>query len=166
MVLVLGIDPGWLGAFALIDSGNPHKILDWRDMPVVYKTVGKNSRPRLDLFGVELLIKRDFAQHGKLVMATIEDPGVRPSQTGAFAFGFGTGAIHMALHNAQIRTEIISPKVWKPALRAPKDKREAVTRASELFPEDRELFYGPRGGVIDGRAEAAMIALYGAKNLL
>jgi hypothetical protein len=42
-----------------------------------------------------------------------------------------------------------------------KSGREAVEKASELFPDHAYMFYGPRGGLIDGNAEAALIAYYG-----
>lgn len=162
MALVLGIDPGMSGAFALLDSDNPYKIRWVEDMPVVKRKVGKTMRERLDFQGLRNLL----ALIGEIPLITLEDPGARPKQAGQMAFGRSLGAVEFALWLTRNRVEMIVPTVWKPALRIPKDKKEATCRAEEIFPQDREMFRGPRGGALDGRAEAALIALYGAKHLL
>lgn len=160
MTLVAGCDPGFSGAFCLLDTETRH--LQMWDMPVVKKTVGKAVRSRMDMTGLEEMI----ARLAGVPLVTLEDPGARSRQAGQMAFGIGLGAIQYALHQARLRVEMIVPTKWKKALRVPADKKEAVLRAEEMFPLQRELFRGPRGGVMDGRAEAALIALYGSQTFL
>jgi len=63
--------------------------------------------------------------------------------------------------------ELVQPKAWQQAVgipakkdRDPQDelKRLVADRAHELYP-DAQL-YGPRGGLMDGRSDALMIAHY------
>jgi hypothetical protein len=157
-VIICGVDPGFSGAWVWLDTGTC-RILKVEDMPVVTQTVGRMHRRRVDKTALEELVADCNAD-----LVVVEDPGARPRQTGAMAFGFGLGCVHMALHAARIRLETIVPAKWKKDLRVPANKKEAVIRAEELFPEAREMFRGPRGGVMDGRAEAAMLAFYGAKH--
>ena len=165
MSRVLGIDPGLEGAFALYDTDRPNDLLMVEDMPVVKRTVGKMQRPRLDMPKLEETIASYCDEH-KVDLVTIEDPGTRPRQSGTMAFGFGLGAVHAFMFAKRLRVEIVVPTKWKKTLRVPKDKKEATYRAEELFPACRNLFRGPKGGTLDGRAEAAMIALYGAQTFL
>ena len=74
----------------------------------------------------------------------------------------GKGLIVGAAAALGIATTQVKPAAWKKSLRIPADKRAAVARATQLLPTLGGLFKGPRGGVFDGRAEAALIALYGA----
>ena len=161
MTKILGIDPGFSGALALYDTEYPNTVTLVEDMPVVKKTIGKSKRDRLDMPGLEKFLKDNHVD-----VVVIEDPGTRPRQSGTMAFGHALGCVHGLLFSLRIRFEEIVPTKWKNALRVPKDKKEAVSRAEELFPACREMFRGPRGGLMDGRAEAAMIALYGAQNFI
>jgi hypothetical protein len=149
----------------VLDTEDLTRVQVVEDMPVVKKRVGKTDRARLDFSGLdEILARLNVPEPIDLVV--IEDPGARPAQAGAMAFGFSLGALHKTFHSLRWRVETIVPTKWKPALRAPKDKEQATQRAEELFPQSRELFRGPKGGKLDGRAEAAMLALYGAKHFL
>lgn len=83
----------------------------------------------------------------------------------AFSFGEGKGVLLGVSAAMGVPTTLVKPTQWKKQMRVPADKRAAVQRASQLFPAVAHLFKGPRGGVFDGRAEAALIALYGAMEL-
>ena len=54
------------------------------------------------------------------------------------------------------------PSVWKRTMLAglPKGKQTSIDQASRIFPAQSELFYGERGGLKDGRAEALLLAEY------
>jgi hypothetical protein len=146
----------------LLHSLDPEKIVAFWDMPVVAKKVGRTVRKRIDMQGLDGVLGGLSAERPLVV---IEDPGARPAQSGAMAFGHSLGVLHHAFHAAKLRYETIVPTKWKAALRVPASKKEAVQRADQLFPEHREIFRGARGGVLDGRAEAALIALYGVRYL-
>ena len=76
----------------------------------------------------------------------------------------------MACFYSNIIIETVTPMTWKAYMRVPgktkADDSAIMARADELFPEDRHLFRGPQGGKKLDRAEAAMIARYGADHLL
>jgi hypothetical protein len=64
------------------------------------------------------------------------------------------------------KVEFVDPKVWKKHFGLlKKEKEESVKKACFVFPKDKDLFTRPkRGGgtmMLDGRAEAALIAGYG-----
>jgi Holliday junction resolvasome RuvABC endonuclease subunit len=160
MAKIVGCDPGSSGAFVVLQTDT--REIEVFDMPVVKKTVNRSIRNRLDFAGLDDLV----AKFSDCDLVTLEDPGVRPRQAGSMAFGVGLGAVQYALWKARLRVEMIVPRKWKNALRVPADKNEAALRAEELFPRHRSLFRGPRGGLLDGRAEAAMLALYGAQTYL
>ena len=62
----------------------------------------------------------------------------------------------------------VMPNVWKPAMLAglPSGKQTSVEQAIRLFPDAsvRSRLYGPRGGIIDGRAEALLLAEYSRRH--
>lgn len=158
--MIIGVDPGKDGAFSLLnpDTGT---VLVW-DMPTFAMTVGKTRKTRVDPVQVATLFDQ-FRLMGATT-CVMEAVGGRPRQSAhnAFTFGWGAGLIYMACVNARIPIESVPPSVWKRMLRAPKEKKASVARADELFPDSRHLFRGKKGGLLDGRAEAAMLALYGA----
>lgn len=161
--MFIGIDPGAKGAIALYDDKR-HTLLI-HDMPYFQMTVGKTRKKRLN--GVEILhMLRGFRDIGA-TMACMEAVGGRPKQSAptAFVLGWGAGLIYQSLVALSIPVEHIPPAVWKRALRAPAEKRAAVQRANEIFPEQAGLFRGPKGGFMDGRAEAAMIAYFCATKI-
>jgi len=51
--------------------------------------------------------------------------------------------------------------VWKKSLGLSSDKSKSCQKAALLWPDRHRDFYGPRGGLLDGRAEAALLAYVG-----
>lgn len=169
---VLGIDPGGNGALALYSppikakDGAPAipAVLDVWDMPVNEITVGGSKRKRIDVLGVDALLE-EIGWLGDIDRILIELVGGMPGQASGFAFGFGVGALHAILTMRKQPFEVVTPTKWKKEVKAPKDKKEAVVRAEELFPEHRAKFRNHetgRGGLRPDRAEAALLAYYGA----
>ena len=85
-----------------------------------------------------------------------------PGNGGAamFSFGYGFGAILMAITAFQHEHSKVTPVCWKKALAVPKNKDSARARASELMPLCSDIWKLKKH---DGRAEAAMIAFWWAK---
>lgn len=165
-MIFIGIDPGVSGAIAcyLPYRGPQAWLLD--DMPTLTRTVAGKSRTIYDETALlETLRQRTIID----AVAYVEDVGGLPGQSAprAFSFGFGCGLIRMALVSCGgCSIEPVKPQVWKGALRAPKDKKASIARACELLPHLADRFNGKAGGSEaqrSGRAEAAMIALYGAR---
>ena len=51
-MLILGIDPGSSGAFAVYDTESRRLVGPVQDMPTWYQVVGKRKRPRLDAMAI------------------------------------------------------------------------------------------------------------------
>jgi crossover junction endodeoxyribonuclease RuvC len=84
----------------------------------------------------------------------------RDGHVGAFAFGRGFGIIETALAAADLPFSCVRPQVWKKRLGVTADKDQARQRATQLLPRGASLWPLKKH---DGRAEAALIALYGLK---
>ena len=84
----------------------------------------------------------------------------RQGVASGFKYGRAVGAIEAALALCAIPTEIIEPAVWKRYWHLPgKDKEAARQKALQLFPGAHAMLARKRD---HGRAEAMLIALYGA----
>lgn len=163
---IIGVDPGVHGAFALYDyrAGT----LETRDMPTWQMTVNKKKRDRVDPIAV--LEYFELAKLYGVELCIIEAVGGRPGQANMFAFGYSVGLVYMACVAARIAIEAVAPQTWKKLMKVPgkkggvkSEKDDAIlSRACELFPDYTSGFYGPSGGKRVDRAEAALLAKYGA----
>ena len=152
---IIGIDPGLSGAVAVL-NGLTSTI---HDMPVFTIKANGKERRNLDIAGLIRII-----QDTEAVYAFIEKVGVMPGEgsVGAFKFGYTCGAIEAVILAAKIPFSYVTPQVWKKALQCPKDKDGARMRAGQLLPEMSHHWPLKKH---DGRAEAALIALYGKRQL-
>jgi len=167
MTLIAGIDPGAGGAVALYDS-NTRRLIGMHDVPFWHQTIGKKKRKRVDPIGLRELF--DTLQMMSVELVVMEAVGARPSQSGMFAFGYAVGLIYMSCMYSDLMVETVPPKRWKKMLNVSgKEKAETddiIYRADELFPHDRHLWRGPKGGKLLDRAEAAMLAKFGGDFVL
>lgn len=169
MSLVLGIDPGASGAFAVYDSES-QRLVSVDDMPTWFQTVGKKKRPRIDALQVADMFDTFEMMGVKLIV--LESVGGRPAQAAgaAFVFGYGVGLLYMAGIYSGIPLETTPPSIWKKIMniqgKGKADDSAIMQRANEMFPEDRHMFVTARGGKRVDRAEAAMLAKYGADYVL
>lgn len=157
--IILGIDPGNTGGLALIDP--KRALIHIIDMPTFEFFTTKN-RVKLDPYGVTRALSLV-----PISCAYIEDVHSSPQMgvVSAFNFGEGKGILLGCLAALGIPVTPVKPAVWKKTMRCPADKKATVMRASQLLPDVAHLFKGPRGGVYDGRAESALLGLYGALDL-
>lgn len=162
---ILGIDPGLSGALAVVEITTQH-LVEIKSMPV--SVVNKQNR----LNGADLAawlnrVHEDglnFSVH----FAYIEDVHSRPRQAGQFQFGLNTGILHGMLYANFIPFATVSPMKWKAhyGIRRTGDetkadkKSEARELAMQLWPDMAHEFKRVKD---DGAAEAALIALYGAR---
>lgn len=168
MTFILGIDPGSSGAFVVYCS-DTRRVVSCDDIPVWYQTVGKRKRKRIDAIALaELFDQYDMMGVELVVMEAV---GGRTGQGAAagFVFGYGVGMIYMACLYSRLIVETIPPASWKRIMNVPgktkADDSAIIARADEMFPHDRHLFRGPKGGKLVDRAEAAMIAKFGAEHV-
>lgn len=152
---ILGVDPGLTGAMAfyLPDSDTVQCF----DMPVHEI---KNKK-RLDLIQMAGLIHL----HGPVTLAVIEDVNAMPRQgvASTFNFGYAAGAVAGAIAACGIRHEFVRPAHWKSYYGLTRDKDLSRRKASQRWPLDAEQWARKKD---DGRAEAALLALYGLEILL
>lgn len=151
----LGIDPGFTGAVACYcpELG----ILNVQDMPVIKNSKGKTVINHTMLFEMFRPVTK--------VVCMLELVASRPGQgaSATFRFGQGFGAIEMALAAHRIPTHYTTPASWKRYFKLSKDKGASRGLATQRFPDNAELFARVKD---DGRAEAALIALYAAETLV
>jgi len=146
---ILGIDPGFKGAAALV-SDSYLKVID---LPL---TKDYSGRP--------LICARAFSkfiEHYEpfIKLAVIEDVGVMPKNgaVGMFRFGYGAGLLFGVMRAHKIEVLKIRPSVWKPAIGLSRNKSESLSMAKSLWPDYKEFF---RLKKHDGRAEAALLAKF------
>lgn len=159
-MLILGIDPGAHGAMALYDT-EARRIIFSSEMPTSEIRVGRTKRKRLviaHLISSLTFIRNEFEAQVAVVEEVHGFTG--QSASAAFTFGYAVGVTHAAAMAAGFAVETVAPGKWKKELKVPVDKTDAVAKACELLPEDRQRFYNKRGTAQDGIAEAAMIAYW------
>lgn len=150
----IGIDPGRSGAIAMMED---EFLISVVDMPVIAVKVGKTLRNRINPHALASLLAFRKIEH-----AYLEEVASQPGEgaVGAFAFGRGYGQIEGILAALGIPYTLVRPQKWKRALGLPADKGASRSRASQLWPGASEQFKRVKD---DGRAEAALLALYGAR---
>lgn len=146
MKAILGIDVGMSGALSLYDG---EELQIW-DMPVLER----NKTKRMDCHRITQIIQELYPTHAYIEQVNAFGMGA----TGAYNFGFGCGAIEGVLSALGVPYTYVTPQVWKKAMDCPKDKDSARSRASQLLPKDAHMWDLKKH---DGRAESALIALYG-----
>jgi crossover junction endodeoxyribonuclease RuvC len=161
MSKILAIDPGLSGALAVYwpATGAVSVI----DMPTVNAGKGKASKRIIDVQELARLVAEIVAE-GDVTHAFLEQVGTRPGEgaVGAFSFGEGVGILRGILAANFIPVTRVTPAVWKKALGVPAAKDGARARASELLPRHADKWTRVKD---DGRAEASMLAFYGACQL-
>jgi crossover junction endodeoxyribonuclease RuvC len=155
-MVILGIDPGIRGGLAVVNAdAGVGVLIDAIDIPVI----GTGAKERVDAIAV-----RDWIARHRPDLALIERAQALPKQgsSSGFKYGRATGALETAIILCAVPIEIVEPTAWKKHFRLPgKDKEAARQRALELFPAAHALLARKKD---HGRAEAALIALYGHRN--
>jgi crossover junction endodeoxyribonuclease RuvC len=154
---ILGIDPGIHGGLAIVDivDGAAPQLLDAIDIP----TVGVKAKERVDAHAVRAWIETQRPDH-----AAIERAGSMPRQgvASTFKYGRATGSIEATVALCNIPYTLVEPAVWKRRLGLyGSDKETSRQRALMIFPAAHLLLARKMD---HGRAEAALIALAGAKH--
>jgi len=153
-MIVVGIDPGNDGALAFLDTdAGTMRIVD---MPIFQWETTK-TRKKIDGYTIAAELGAQSVDH-----ILMEEVWSSPQMgvVSAFSFGNGRGIIEGVAAGMQIPMSQVKPAKWKKDMKVPADKKAAVQRATQLFPKIGHMFRGPRGGIIDGRAEAALLAFY------
>lgn len=147
--MILGIDPGATGAVAIM-SDNGY-LIDLHDLPHM------KGHGLSEAILAEMLSEVDDCKH-----AFIERVAARPKQgvVSAFNFGMNFGTIKGVCSALRIPVSLVTPAKWKRDLNLTADKDQARARAAQLWPGAAAQFARKKD---DGRAEAALVALWGSK---
>jgi len=145
--MIIGIDPGKTGAIAMLyQAGHPKwGKLYIEDMPVLGKEINGAAFA-------------DILEEFPPIIIYIEAVNSRlMGRQSAFNFGQGIGVLKGVIAAKRISYCQVSPAKWKSHFKLPADKDAARAKATQLFPANADLFKRKKD---DGRAEAALIALY------
>jgi len=163
--MIIGIDPGLAGAFAFLEPDT--RRLAIHRMPV---TVGKSGKQIVDLHGVARLVGDPRWALATRMVGVLENVTghATGSLTSAFNFGLGLGAVQMALVMAGAELQQVTAPAWKKhhGLVFPKGTPPAQVKsasrslAARMFPAYSDEFKLVKD---DGKAEACLIAAYGAE---
>jgi crossover junction endodeoxyribonuclease RuvC len=151
MTVFLGVDPGVSGAIAFYFP--PQDRVSVYDVPIAG---GEIATPVL----ADIIIAYGHYD----MVAWIERVGAMPGNGGASMFNFGRayGDVRGVIGALKIPTHFVTPQMWKKHFRLTSDKDQSRALAIRLFPDVADNFKRKKD---DGRAEAALIALYGARQL-
>jgi crossover junction endodeoxyribonuclease RuvC len=156
-MIILGIDPGLTGALAFYDMIT--KTIEVHDMPVM--SVVRNGKTKNEVSAA--LTSDIIAEHlkGMPSVAFLERVNAMPGQgvTSVFSFGRSSGIIEGVLAAYDIQTHIVIPQRWQKAMEVRGGKDGSRERAMQLLPASADKFKLKKH---DGRADAALIALYGS----
>jgi crossover junction endodeoxyribonuclease RuvC len=151
----LGIDVGLNGAIALVQDGD---LIGVVDMPTV--TLDRNGKAKRQVSVPELVdIIKQFDPNEAYVEKVFAMAG--QGVTSVFSFGRSLGVVEGVLTTLKIKTTLMTPQTWQKGLGMTGGKDGSRARAMELFPEQTALFKRVKD---DGRADAALIALWGSKH--
>lgn len=154
--LVVGIDPGLTGAVAFYDT-EKKELQSVHDMPTTPVELAKLVTVQLLLYGIRYAVVEEVS-----AMSYTDKEGKKRGQgaVASFTFGEGFGVIQGVLGALDIPIVFTRPSVWKTLLSLDSDKNKSRVLAIQKFRSHAELFKRKKD---DGRAEAALLALFGAE---
>ena len=147
---ILGVDPGLSGAVAFYFP--VQGVVSVEDMPVAAGDVDAAT------------LAARIAQM-RPDIAIVEQVASRPGQgvASVFKFGSGYGIVRGVIAAAGVPLHLVSPARWKRAYGLDADKEKSRALALRFWPTRADLFGRKRD---HGRAEAALIARYGAERIM
>ena len=151
---IIGIDPGKDGGIAVLKRTG--EIVAIVKMPL-------DSASQVETSKINLYSETNES------FCFLEKAFCMPKQgaTSTFTCGLNYGKLLATIEFYKVPYEVISAQKWKKYFGLlKKDKRASVAIACKLFPKEKELFYTPRGRMLDGLAEAVLIAEYGRRVLV
>jgi len=158
LTVVLGVDPGVTGALAWLDTNGRLEITDMPTVELITSAGGKrryvNPGPLIEHLQFyratdAVYLERQWGQKGD---GTIQ----------AFGIGDAFGCVRTAVMATHLSYHLVAPGTWKRWVQCPPKKKGGLQRARELFPAYADLFKREKD---NGRADAALIALYGLAQL-
>ena len=157
-MIYVGIDPGFSGAIAVIDPGQPTLAHNMPTLKVGKKTHFNEAVLRA-LFESLAILAAEFS-----ALVVIEKVHSMPKQgvASSFSFGEGYGLLRGMVVMARLPYVLVTPQRWKKAMLdgMGKDKDASRIKAQQLFPE---IELGLKKH--HGRGDALLLAEYGRLHL-
>jgi len=148
---ILGVDPGLSGAIAFYFPSRPG-LISAEDIPVAGNEVDAASLAARC---------RQLAPSVAIVELVASMPKQGVAST--FRFGQAFGTARGVIAALEIPTHLVAPTRWKRHFQLSADKEGARALALRLWPSRADIFGRKRD---HGRAEAALLARYGAEVIL
>jgi len=155
---VIGVDPGAIGALFLLK-------LNSAAQPRIYfmdnKAVLSVVHNWLTRAGLEMNIRMSMIENVHSIQGT--------SAKSNFNFGRNVGTINTLLDLQDFGKDLVTPKTWQKFAGIPAKPKGTIRTSAQLkklVAETCERLYpgcdirGPKGGLLDGRSDALMIAHY------
>ncbi len=142
----VGIDPGKTGAICALDQ----------DRDITFVDINK---PGHDIYD-------DLKGSQPFIMLEKVTPMQKGGLVSAWRFGQNVGRIQGILEATGLGYDMVPPKTWQKECgvvippKTPPAQRKKITEAAVLRLYPHAEIYGPKGGLLDGRADALMIAHY------
>jgi hypothetical protein len=147
---ILGIDPGISGAIAFFFPDHPERVA-CEDVPIAAGNIDAVTlAARIAIMAPDVVI--------------IEQVGAMPGQgvSSMFKFGRAFGTVIGVVGALQLPLHMVAPSRWKSHFRLSADKEMARALALRTFPACGFQFSRKKD---HGRAEAALLARYGAETI-
>ena len=176
-MLIAGIDPGTNGAIAVLDSESPDSValLDLKNKNIIDICNWLNECKfwGLDQASYEQIpteynhLSCEWSSR-ILIQIWLEDVHSMHGMSAKSNFGFGKnlGIVTAIAEIASDTVSTVTPKIWQKYIGVTakgKTIKKEVAKIAQGFYPNVEL-HGKRGGLLDGRADALMIAHYGLKH--
>lgn len=158
MKAFLGIDPGLSGAIALYTPDTGALIV--HDVPTYELARNGKKKREVDLHACARIIDDLARDAGTSIL--VEQVSSMPGQgvSSVFAFGKVYGILLGLAASTFVPLDTVTPAVWKKAMGVTSSKDGARAKASAILPQHSHLWARVKD---DGRAEAALIAVYASK---
>jgi crossover junction endodeoxyribonuclease RuvC len=146
---IMGADPGHSGAISFYLPDHP-ELVSVEDLPIVAGAI-------------DVATLADLIRQMRPNRAVIERVASMPKQGVASTFKFGAayGALLGVVGALTIPSTLVAATKWKRELGLSADKEEARALALRTWPARSELFKRKKD---HGRAEAALLALWGVRD--
>lgn len=158
MTYFIGIDPGLSGAIARYDPQTNDLVV--HDVPTYELKRNGKAKREVDLHGLARIMDSLTGEAEGSIL--IEQVGSMPGQgvSSVFAFGKVYGILLGVSAATFVPLDTVTPAVWKKAMGVTASKDGSRARASSLLPQRSHLWSRVKD---DGRAEAALLAIYASK---
>jgi crossover junction endodeoxyribonuclease RuvC len=153
-MIVIGIDPGTLGAYAVLGTDGTVEV---DDLPThqIGRVGTKTLRSELSLHAIRSILRQHRPDH-----VVIEQTGPMPRQgiTSTWRFAYSCGGLYGLVVAIGVPCSFVRPKIWQRYHGIGPEPGAALRRALQLYPDLTEELGRKKD---HHKADALLIGLYG-----